>query len=139
MISSQVLIPSGHSKPIGRYSPGIRIPLTDGRSMVFISGQVASDSKGGLLGGHDPSAQAEIVFKRIQAILWECDGDLQNLVSLTIFLADLRHFTMISEVRNRMLSDPPPASTLVEVSRLAEDGRLVEINGIAIVPDRDEP
>jgi len=102
--------------------------------MVFVSGQVASDSEGRLVGGEDPGKQAEAVFARLQAVLRASGGDLHHLVSVTIFLRDLAHFQAVSAVRNLVLGEVPPASTLVEVSALAEPGRLVEINGIAVVP-----
>jgi enamine deaminase RidA (YjgF/YER057c/UK114 family) len=126
------LVPEGHSKPIGKYSPGVRVALPCGGAMIFISGQVASDSAGNLLGGNDAASQAEAVFCQLRAVLRECGADLGNLVSVTIFLTDMRDLTAVSEVRNRFLGDPPPASTLVQVSQLAEPGRLVEINGIAM-------
>jgi len=101
--------------------------------MLFISGQVASDADGDLIGGPDAARQTEAVFERLRAVLRECGADLDDLVSVTIFLADMQDLAAVSEVRNRLLGDPPPASTLVEVSRLAEPGRLVEINGIAVI------
>lgn len=128
----QALLPQHHSKPIGKYSPGIRVALPGGGAMVFISGQVASDSAGNLVGGADAASQAAAIFERLRAVLHECGADLRNLVSVTIFLTDMRDLVAVSEVRNRFLGDPPPASTLVEVTRLAEPGRLVEINGIAM-------
>jgi 2-iminobutanoate/2-iminopropanoate deaminase len=101
--------------------------------MLFISGQVASDADGDLIGGSDAARQTEAVFERLRAVLRQCGADLGDLVSVTIFLADMRDLAAVSEVRNRLVGEPPPASTLVEVSKLAEPGRLVEINGIAVI------
>lgn len=131
--SIESLVPKKHSKPVGRYSPGVRVAVSDSCSMVFISGQVASDSDGQLIGGSDAAGQTEAVFERLRAVLHECGADLDDLVSVTIFLTDMRDLAAVSAVRNRFLGDPPPASTLVEVSGLAEPGRLVEINGIAMM------
>ena len=133
-IMHAAITPPGHSKPVGRYSPGVRVPLGEGRSLVFVSGQVASDDEGRLIGGNDPGAQAEAVFGRLRGVLRAAGGDLRHLVSVTIYLAELTDFPAVSAVRNRLLAEPPPASVLVEVSRLAEAGRRVEISGIAVVP-----
>lgn len=129
----QSLVPQSHSKPVGKYSPGVRVTVSDTCSMVFISGQVAIDADGHLIGGSDAAAQTEAVFESLRSVLRECGADLDALVSVTIFLTDIRSLATVSAVRNRYLGDPPPASTLVEVSALAEPGVLVEINGIALI------
>ena len=61
------------------------------------------------------------------------DGSLADLVSVIIYVTDIANFAAISEVRNRVLRDPPPASTLVEVSRLAIAEHLVEISATALI------
>jgi enamine deaminase RidA (YjgF/YER057c/UK114 family) len=129
----ETVLPPGHSKPIGRYSPAIRVPIGEG-SLVFISGQVATDAAGGLIGGDDPGAQAEAVFDRLREVLASAGGDLRHLVSLVIYLTDMSDFAAVSAVRNRLLEEPAPSSTLVEVSGLAEPGIRVEISGVAYVP-----
>lgn len=133
-LTPEAVTPAGHSKPVGRYSPGVRVPLGDGRSLLFISGQVASDERGRLVGGDDPAAQAEAVFARMREVLRAAGGELRHLVSVTIYLTDLADFPAVSAVRDRLLGDPPPSSTLVEVSRLVEEGRRVEVSGIAVIP-----
>jgi 2-iminobutanoate/2-iminopropanoate deaminase len=130
----KALHPAGHSKPIGSYSAGIAAPLPGAGWLVFVSGQVATDAAGEVLGPGDAGAQAEIVFDRIERVLAAAGGDLRDLVSLVIYLSDVaRDFDQVSAVRDRVLGDPPPSSTLVEVARLAEPGCLVEISGVAVV------
>jgi 2-iminobutanoate/2-iminopropanoate deaminase len=129
-----VLVPQGHSKPIGRYSPGIQITMTPGRDLVFVSGQVATDDQGRVLSPGDAGAQTRVVFRRIEQVLAAAGGSLADLASLTIYLTDVRgDFPAVSAVRDEVLSEPPPASVLVEVSALAEEGCVVEISGIATV------
>jgi enamine deaminase RidA (YjgF/YER057c/UK114 family) len=127
------LQPPGHTRPIGKYSPGIAMPLGGGRSLVFVSGQVASDEQGRVVGAGDPRRQAEAVFANLDAVLSVAGGSLADLVSVVIYLTDISNFTAVSEVRNRVLADPPPSSTLVEVSRLAIAEHLVEISGVALI------
>ncbi|GHE29858.1 reactive intermediate/imine deaminase [Streptosporangium violaceochromogenes] len=125
--------PPHHTLPIGRYSPAVSVPLDGERTLVFISGQVAGDAQGRTLGAGDPARQTEAVFELMSEILKEAGGSLADLVSVVIYLADMAHLAAVSEVRNRVLSEPPPASTLVEVARLAVAGHLVEISGVAVV------
>lgn len=126
----KALIPDGHSKPVGRYSPGIAV---QGGQLVFVSGQVSTDENGTVLKPGDAAGQTEVVFDRIAQVLAAAGATLADLVSLVIYVVDVRRdFPAISGVRNRLLSDPAPSSTLVEVASLVEDGCLVEISGIAV-------
>jgi enamine deaminase RidA (YjgF/YER057c/UK114 family) len=110
----------------------VLLDLTSADGLVFVSGQVATDDRGEVLGRGDVGAQAEIVFGRIARVLACAGAELTDIVQVTIYLADIaRDFAAFSAVRNRVLGDPAPASTLVEVSRLAEDGCLVEVSAIA--------
>ena len=132
-LSNQALVPAGHSKPVGMYSPGIAVELMGAR-LVFVSGQVATDAQGTVPAPGDAGAQTEVVFERIAQVLAQSGGQLSDLVSLVIYATNVaRDFQAISGVRNRVLGDPAPSSTLVEVSRLVETGCLVEISGIAVV------
>jgi len=132
-MSRMALLPDDHSRPIGKYSPGICIQVSQSTRLVFVSGQVATDAGGQVLAPGDPGAQAGIVFERIAAVLEVAGGTLANVVNLCIYLRDIRQFDEVSVVRNRVLGEPAPASTLVEVSKLAEPGCLVEISAIAVV------
>jgi enamine deaminase RidA (YjgF/YER057c/UK114 family) len=129
------LVPTGHSKPVGRYSPGIAVPVRGPLTLVFLSGQVSTDEHGRLLCPGDAGGQAEVAFRRLEAVLATRGGRLADLVAVTVFLVDVeRDFAAVSAVRNRVLADPPPASTVVQVARLVEDGCLVEINATAVLP-----
>jgi 2-iminobutanoate/2-iminopropanoate deaminase len=135
----QAVQPARHTRPIGKYSPAIVAPIAPGRRLVFISGQVASDERGEVVGRGDPQRQAEAVFANVEAVLTAAGGSLHDLVSVVIYLTDLSHFEAVSAVRNRVLGDPPPSSTLVEVSRLAIVDHLVEISGVALIADPGVP
>jgi 2-iminobutanoate/2-iminopropanoate deaminase len=128
------LIPEGHSKPVGRYSPGVvtSAPMMDAR-WVFVSGQVAVDARGSLVGSGNAGRQASEVFSRIEQVLAQAGGELRDLVSLVIYLTDIGDFPAVSAVRNQVLGEPAPSSTLVIVSRLVETGCLVEVSGVALI------
>ncbi|MEV4915840.1 RidA family protein [Streptomyces tirandamycinicus] len=131
--NATVLQPPGHTLPIGKYSPGVVVPLDAERVMVFISGQVSSDAEGNCIGVGDAGLQTETVFRMVSDVLKEVGGTLADLVSVVIYLKDMSDFPAVSQVRNRVLSDPAPASTLVEVSKLAISDHLVEISGVGVV------
>lgn len=133
-------MPADHTRPLGRYSPGIEVALDPDRSLLFISGQVAGDASGGIVGLDDPARQTDAAIDNLESVLHVAGGHLGDVVSVTIFVTDMRHFAAVSEVRNRRFSaDPPPASTLVEVSRLAVREHLVEINAVAVVSHAGAP
>lgn len=127
----RILVPPEHSKPVGSYSPGVAVDLAPSSRLVFVTGQVATDSEGTVLCQGDPAGQTHVVFDRIAAILAEAGAELGDLVSLVVYLPDLSHFHAVSSVRNERLGAHAPSSTLVEVSRLVEAGCLVEISGVA--------
>lgn len=125
------ILPAGHSRPIGHYSPGTSVRLAPGDQLLFISGQVATDATGAVLCPGDPTGQSEVVFSRIAAILAEEGGDLSDLISVTIFLSDRSLFPMVSAVRDRTFAEHAPASTLV-IAQMMEEGCLLEINAIGV-------
>jgi len=129
------ITPQSHSKPIGCYSPGVAVSLEPGDTLLFLTGQVATDTHGGVLCPNDPAGQAEVIFQRLNAILAEAGGGISDLTCLNIFVTQQHYFRDVSNVRNRWLSDVNPASTMV-VSKLMEDGCMVEINGVAVIGNR---
>lgn len=125
--------PAGVAKPTG-YSHSAIVDLGNSR-MVIVSGQVALDSAGNLVGKGDFAKQAEQVFTNIRHILRAAGGDMQHIVKTGIFVVDLSRIQAFREVRNRFLnSQNPPASTLVQVSRLYREDLLLEIEVTAIIP-----
>jgi 2-iminobutanoate/2-iminopropanoate deaminase len=132
-IEKTPLVPDGHSRPVGAYSPGMAVSIPTLSRLVFVTGQVATDYDGNVLCRDDPAEQTRIVFDRIAAVLSEAGGDLSHLLSLTIYVTDLAHFAAVSATRNRILHQSAPASTLVHVAGLVEAGCLVEISGIAAI------
>jgi 2-iminobutanoate/2-iminopropanoate deaminase len=124
--------PDGVSK--GRatlYSHCVRV--TNPTATLYLAGQLARDENGQTVGVGDIRAQTEQVIKNIRTILRAEGADLQNLVKVTVFTTDIRHFEAISEVRRRYFPDHLPASTMVEVSKLAQPDLLIEIEGVAVV------
>lgn len=106
-----------------------------GGRIVFISGQVALDASGALVGPGDLAAQARQVFANLKAALEAAGTDFAHVVKLTYFLTDASKIGVVREVRDRFV-DPthPPASTAVEIRRLVREDFLLEIEAVAAVP-----
>ncbi len=98
---------------------------------LYISGQIALDPGGNVVGKSDMRAQSQRVFENIAAILQQAGGTLDNLVRITAYLTDMSRYREYNEVRTKFLGDRPPASTTVQVSGLAFDGLVVEVDAVA--------
>jgi enamine deaminase RidA (YjgF/YER057c/UK114 family) len=100
--------------------------------LLFISGQLATDSQGQVVGTGDIRAQAHAVFANLAAVLSAAGGDLSDVVSMTVFLTARADFDGFNEVRNQIFrTEPYPTSTLVVVAGLVVPEHLVEVNAVA--------
>lgn len=108
--------------------------VTGGR-IVYISGQIALNPDGQLVGAGDLRAQAEQVFANLKLALAAVGADFRHVAKLTYFLVDAAQMPVVREVRDRYL-DPanPPASSAVEVRRLVREDLLLEIEAVAVIP-----
>lgn len=119
--------------PVGPYSQVARVEMGD-VALLFVSGQVAVDEHGEVVGAGDITAQATRVFENLKAVLASAGASLDDVLKLTTFLRDMGHRAALGEVRKRYFTGDLPASTAVEVSRLARDEWLIEVEAIAAVP-----
>lgn len=126
------LNPLSVTKPNG-YAHAVEVDLGNCR-MLIISGQVAIDASGNLVGKDDLAQQTEQVFKNIKSIIDSAGGTMASIVKLGIYLRDASQIQYFREVRNRYINiKNPPASTLVEVSGLFRKDLLVEVEATAIL------
>ena len=111
-----------------------KIPLAQAVKLgevLYISGQIALDPAGKLVGAGDMKAQSQRVFENIEAILKMAGGTLENVVKITAYLTDMSRYGEYNEVRGKFLEGHRPASTTVQVVALAFPGLLVEVEAIA--------
>jgi reactive intermediate/imine deaminase len=102
--------------------------------IVYVSGQVPLDADGQLVGESDFAAQTRQVFENLTLALEAAGASWRDVVKLTYFLRDVGELPVVRAVRDEYVDTKrPPASTLVEVSRLFRDDVLVEIEAIAAV------
>lgn len=125
------LDPDGVPAPISHYANGVRAGDT-----IYVSGQVALDAAGRLVGPGDVVAQTRQCLDNVKLVLAAAGATLADVVKVTVYLADADDRPRVNEVRKAYFGANRPASTLVEVSRLALPGLLVEIEAIAVVGSR---
>jgi enamine deaminase RidA (YjgF/YER057c/UK114 family) len=104
-----------------------------GGGVVALSGQVALDREGRLVGRGDVAAQAGRVFANLEAGLAAVGAGLSDVLRLNTYITDAQFIAAFREVRDRILPSPQPASTLVVVSALADPEWLIEIEAIAAI------
>ena len=128
-MSKTVINPPALAKPTG-YSYAIKKIGTP----VFISGQVALDAEGKLVGENDAAAQTEQVFKNLQAVVEGCGGTMADIVKITIFVTDPSYRPAVAAARLKWFKEGEwPASTYLVVSALAVPTMLVEIEAVAMI------
>ncbi len=112
-------------KPIGPYSQAIRVG-----KFLFVSGQIAIDPETGELVGGGIKEQAKRVIENIKAILEAAGYTLDDVVKVTVYLKDIKHYKDFNEIYAQYFKHNPPARVVVEVSRLPKDA-LLEMEVIA--------
>jgi len=121
------LAPQSIRPPFARYSHGVEIPA--GKRLVVCSGQLGIAPDDAV--PEDAGAQTELCFKNIAAILGEAGLTLNDVVRINAFVTDRAHLQAYMDVRNRLFSDPAPASTLMIVSGFARPEFKVEVEVLA--------
>jgi enamine deaminase RidA (YjgF/YER057c/UK114 family) len=128
-----------HVQPPGlennpRYSHAV---VVDSGPLVFVSGQVAHDAQGRLVGKGDMRAQTRQVFENLKAALAAAGSDFAHVVRINSYLTDMSQLDAHRQVRQEFLAglSHPPASTLVGVARLVDPDLLLEVEAVAVVAE----
>jgi len=127
----QYLNPPTLSVPTG-YTHVVQVH--SGRT-VYIAGQVSFDKSGNLVGKNDFAAQATQVFENLKLALSAAGATFDNLVKVTTFVTDMSQIATLRAIRARYYGKNAPASTLVQIGKLANEELMIEIEAIAVVPE----
>lgn len=119
----------GLSEPISHYTDAVRFG-----DLLFVSGCLGADADLGIVGGDDVVAQARQSLTNVGRILAAAGASFSDVCKVTVYLTDIRDREKINPVRKEFFAESRPASTLVEVSKLAVPGAKVEIDAIACLP-----
>jgi len=104
--------------------------------LVVVSGQIAQDAAGELVGPGDPAAQARQVFENLGRCLAEAGAGFGDVVKLTFFVLDVADLPALRAARDAVIDTArPPASTAVQVAALVVPGCLLEVEALALVDD----
>ena len=128
-MAKDIINPAGMAPPSG-YSYAVRKSGTP----VYISGQVALDAEGKLVGEGDAAAQTEQVFRNLRTVVEAAGGTMDDIVKITVFVTDPAYRPAVGAARLKHFRDGQyPASTYLVVSGLAIPQLLVEIEAIAVI------
>jgi len=125
--------PDTVAAPVGTYSQAVRVETGDA-VWIHVSGQIAIDLEGNLVGQGDLRAQTRQVFENLRAILAAHGATFADVVKIGTFLTTLDDLAGMREVRSEYLTSEPPASTAVQVAALVVPEALIEIDLVAVVP-----
>ncbi|GHH34212.1 enamine deaminase RidA (YjgF/YER057c/UK114 family) [Streptomyces umbrinus] len=103
---------------------------------VAVSGQLALDEDGKLVGQGDPAAQARQVFENLRRCLASAGATFDDVVKLTFFVTDMAYMPAVRAARDEHI--PPgrlPAASAVQVAALVSPDFLMEIEAFALLPE----
>jgi len=122
--------PPALSKPTG-YTHIVEV--TGPARTIYISGQIAFDKDGKLVGAGDMKAQAEQVFKNLEIALTAAGAKFSDVVKMNSYITDMSKVQAVRDVRSRYFAETSPASTFVQVAGLVRPELLLEIEVVAVV------
>jgi len=125
--------PDTVAAPMGTYSQAVRVETGDA-VWIHVSGQIAIDLEGNLVGPGDVRAQTRQVFENLKAILESNGATFADAVKIGTYLTTLDDLAGMREVRSEYLTAEPPASTAVQVVALVVPAAMIEVDLVAVVP-----
>jgi enamine deaminase RidA (YjgF/YER057c/UK114 family) len=108
------------------------VVVAETQSLIFISGQLARDKSGNIVGPRNMRVQIRQVGENLRAALEAAGAALTDLVKTTTFVTDIDEFFRHVDIRHDYLGVALPTSTTVEVRRLSHPDLMVEIEAIAV-------
>lgn len=118
-------------KPSGHFSHA-NIVEASGR-LLFISGMLAKGADGKIVGVGDIGAQTRQVCENLKAAVEEAGGTMDDICRVDVYVRNMEQFDAIHKVRREYFPSPPPASTMVEITKMTSPDALIEINAIAVL------
>lgn len=116
-------------KQVG-YSRAVRVG-----NLIEVSGTVAVDEQGQLVGGQDPFAQTCFILKKIRQALEQAGGNLTQVIRTRYYVTDISCWEAIGRAHAQFFLECKPCMTLVEVSGLIGPDYLVEVEATAWAED----
>ena len=107
------------------------IRVDEPKSLIFLSGQLARDAEGNMVGRGDMAEQTRQCIRNMRTVLEAAGGTLDDIVSIVVYTTDIRQFKEIVAARTEFFVANLPTSTIVEVNHLADPGLMIEFQAMA--------
>jgi 2-iminobutanoate/2-iminopropanoate deaminase len=128
MPTNTLIRAKGLAEPISHYTDAVVAGKT-----VYVSGQGSLDETGQLVGRGDVTAQTRKTLDNMKLALAASGATFEDVVKVTVYLANVDDRPKVNEVRKEYFRENKPASTLIQISRFAIEGMLIEIEAIAVM------
>lgn len=120
-----------YHRQVNGYTLYHHVVVCSAEKLIFVSGQLARDKNGNIVGPRDMRAQLRQVGENLRAALRAAGADLSNLVKTTTFVTDIDEFFKHVDIRHEYFGPALPTSTTIEVRRLSHPDLVVEVEAIA--------
>jgi 2-iminobutanoate/2-iminopropanoate deaminase len=120
---------AGLPAPLSHYTDAVRFG-----NILFVSGLTAHDAEGKIVGATDAAAQTRQILTNLKLVLDAAGATMADVLKVTVFLTNIDDRAAINPVRHEFFGPTRPASTLIEVSRLALPEMKVEIEAVVGLP-----
>ena len=100
---------------------------------IEVTGTVASDDDGKVVGAEDAYAQTKFIYQKIEAVLKRAGAAMKDVVRVRMYVTDISRWQEYGRAHSEFFKDIKPCNTMVEVSALIEPGYLIEIEATAII------
>ena len=123
-------------QPAGVHDPKTYAQCIRAGDHIYLSGQVALDPAGNLVGAGDVAVQADFIWRQIGTLLEAAGAGYHDLVKVTTYVTDMAARPLLMGIRDRYLGEHRVTSTLVGISALARPEFLIEIEATAVTSPR---
>jgi enamine deaminase RidA (YjgF/YER057c/UK114 family) len=104
-------------------------------NLIEVSGTVAADEKGNIIGQDDAYLQTKFILEKIEAVLSRAGASMRDVVRTRMFVTDISLFNEYGRAHNEFFREIRPATAMYEISALVSGEFLIEIEATAILPN----
>lgn len=134
-MEKKIINPPSLAKPVG-FNHAI---LVKGGNLLFLAGQDASDAEGNIVGPGEVYAQLEQVLQNLKAVVEAAGGQMQDIVKLNVFVKNrddyVKSLRTFAPLFREYFGKYYPAMALFEVTAFFKDEALIELEGMAVIPE----
>ncbi len=128
-MSSRINYSSGSKwEEIVGYSRAVKVG-----NVIEVTGTVASDENGVVVGEGDAYLQTKFIYQKIEAVLLRAGAEMKDVVRVRMFVTDISRWQEYGKAHSQFFKDIKPCNTMVEVSALIEPQYMIEIEATAII------